>query len=328
VSPVQGSIPPSFPTPRSNRIRDCVFAAGAAAWGLSMWAVHVQGRSYDAPSGGAGGVFSETFERDLRMGLRVSGPGVLLVGEGVRRTREPYEGRLVIEEKARAEGSLLGQGVLVEFEVVSRWEAPPPGSAHAREHGGFRMAEIRTRAFVAGLFDEDIHATATRSGDVLVVNITRAASAAPLVRTIRLPPGADLSAGLMDAAGASPLHVGARWTTHSVGLSGELVAAEVEVVERTQVAVAGVNTSGFRAVTRVRGALPQRRELSTWYDMEGRALKQEIPLGPMTLEIERLERLPAGETPLPEDSPTPVPPVPSGSARAGHAQGQGHSILP
>lgn len=288
--------PPSFPTARSDRVRDCVFAAGAVAWAISMWAVHGYGRPQELAPGEGFGVFSETFERDLRMGVRVAGPGVLLVGEAVRRTREPYEGRLVIEERARAEGGFLGQGASLEFEVVSRWEKPPPGSEREETGGGFRMAETRTRAFIAGLLDEDIRATATRSGDVLVVRFASGAAGSPSVRTIRLPPGADLSSGLMDPARTKALHVGARWRTRSVGLSGELVSAEVEVVERGRVEIAGVACEGFRAVTRPGGRSLAQSGLSTWYDLEGRALRQELAFGPMLVTLDRLERLPATES--------------------------------
>lgn len=294
--PPGGLRPPSFPTARSAHIRTGIFVTSAIAWAASMWAVHTSGAPAEVET--EEGVFSEAFERNLRMGVRVVGPGLLLEGAAVRRTREPYEGRLVIEEEAKAEGVFLAGRAGFELRMVSRWERLPapvgPLQEDGRSTGVFRMAELRTRVYVASIIDEDIRATATRSGDVLVVRYDVPAAGSPSVRTLRLPKGAELSAGLMDASKVRPPYVGAKWTFRTVGISGEVVSGQTEVVERTHVEIAGIRHDAFRAVSRVQGPSGASRELSSWYDLEGRALRQEMSFGPLTIIIEKLERLPAG----------------------------------
>jgi hypothetical protein len=225
-------------------------------------------------------VFTDEFEPNIRMRVTVAGPGLALSGEATRITHEPYEGRSIVFEEGRATGRLMGQGVSLSFEAVHRWDNP----------GGFVMAEYLVNADLAGIFERPLHTRVTRSGDYLLLNFRNAPEGTPSTRPFPLPEGADLSSDLMSPARIRPVFVGARWQLQTVGLSGEIRSAGVEVVEEAEAEFGGTTRTAYRAVVRVETATGSFRELEVWYDREGRALRQTVWIGPFEAVFERLER--------------------------------------
>jgi len=273
--------PPSFPTRRGALVRNAIFAAFAIAWLVVMYVIDRQ-RSVQATTapGRTPVVFSEAFEPNLLMDVTVRGPALSFEGEARRITRTPYEGRAVIQECASATGLFIGQRASLSFEVVSRWDNP----------GGFRTARIVLKPEITGILERPIRAKATRTGDYLMVNFETTDANTNSTKAVRIPEGADLSSGLMDSARVRPLFVGAKWQIQSVGLSGDVSLAEVEAVERTTIEIGGRSVPCFRALVRVEAATGFFKEFDMWFDLEGRALKQVIPAGPIEIVLTRRGR--------------------------------------
>lgn len=285
--------PPSFPTRRSRRLRDGVFALSALAWAGAMYGVWRASRA-SALTGEARelAVFTEAFEQNLRMRLvaklKLLGAEISGSGEAVRRTKEPYEGRLIVREKWRVTGDMMGRRMIFERDSETRWD---------REAGGFRAQKERLRVRVPGMIDEVVRVTATRARDLIVtrVELPGGESRGPVVS--RVPRGIDPSTSSMDAADVRPLYVGARWKTVVLSpFTGDIQPAEVVVVEEGRVPLPGPVKWGFKAVTRVeKGTGRYIDQVTTWYDSDGRALVQTGMLGPLEITLERVERLPASD---------------------------------
>lgn len=286
-------VPPSVPTKRARRLRDALFVVSALVWAGAMYAVWRRSRAALAGEAREPTVFTEAFERNLQMRFAVKAFGRrVLSGDIVRRTKEPYEGRLIVRMKGRTEEGALGEGYFLEFYEETRWD---------RARGGFVMSSMRMRwSLPEPLGRTDMRATATRvstpgTGELLVLED-------PVTKTFLREPipvtkGMDLSAGLMPAAPVKIMYVGARWKTAVVNpFSRELQPAEVEVVEEDRVPMSGPVMWGFRAVTRVEKETGRTVEQSsTWYDLEGRALMQSRKLLGVELVLERVSRLAASE---------------------------------
>jgi len=238
-------------------------------------------------------VFTEAFERNLQMRFAVKAFGRrVLSGDIVRRTKEPYEGRLVVRMKGRTVEGALGEGYFLEFYEETRWD---------RARGGFVMSSMRMRwSLPEPLGRTDMRATATRvntlgTGELLVIEdpVTGNFLREPIPVTKNM----DLSAGLMPPAPVKIMYVGARWKTAVVNpFTRELQPAEVEVVEEGRVPMSGPVMWGFRAVTRVEKETGQTVEQSsTWYDLESKALMQSRKLLGVELVLERVSRLPGSD---------------------------------
>jgi hypothetical protein len=292
---------PSFPTRRSAIVRNLIFAAVAVLWLAAMQAVHQIGNIHiSADEARIPAVFSDAFEPNLRMAVSAVMPGVSLTGEATRVTTYPYEGRAVVRERAHASGTFLGQPVSLRFEIATKWDNP----------AGFNSAHITLVPEIAGIMDDPIRATATRTGDIIMIYYDTMLASGHKTHPMRIPEGGELSSGIMDPARVRPVSLGARWQLQSVGLSGEPTVCEVEVVEQLQLEVDGRFLTAFRTVTKVETATGRFTELNTWFDRSGRALKQEVPLGPLTIVLERLERfVPSDEDLADDDRPLPHSPT-------------------
>ena len=279
-------VPPSFPTCRSRVLRDGLFAASVAAYAAAMYAIAARSAAEALPAQAAEiSVFTDAFEPDLRMRVAVRVPGVEFRGEAERRTEFPYEGRAVVRETARAEGTSMGTALILEIDSKTHWDRAL----------GFRMAETKVRLLVPGFASLDVSSKTARSGDKVTVTTALPGGAQPRVRRFRVPKGVDLSAGVMEPARVRPVEVGVRWTVRALGLSGEVAECPVEVVEYGRVPLSsGPETYGFRATMKVETATGRFRDMPTWYDVDGRALMQTVSLGPVDAVFERVERLRPG----------------------------------
>jgi hypothetical protein len=259
-----------------------------------MYAVWCKSRAA-ALAGGAREptVFTEAFERNIQMRFAVKALGRrVLSGDIVRRTKEPYEGRLIVRMKGRTVDGVLGEGYFLEFYEETRWD---------RARGGFVMSSMRMRwSLPEPLGRTDMRATATRvntlgTGELLVIEdpVTGNFLREPIPVTKNM----NLSAGLMPPAPVKIMYVGARWKTAVVNpFTRELQPAEVEVVEEDRVPMPGPVMWGYRAVTRVEKETGQTVEQSsTWYDLEGKALMQSRKLLGVELVLERVSRLPGSD---------------------------------
>jgi hypothetical protein len=262
-------------------MRTAVFVAILAFW-LAMMFVMDRRSALQIAAGEATvpAVFTDEYEPNLIMSAVARGPGMTFTGEATRITHYPYEGRAVVYERARATGTILGQPVSFAFEIATRWDDPD----------GFVMAESSIDANVAGMFDRPVRMKVTRSGKHLLVNLEGVPENVRKTRAVRVPEGVDLSAGVMAPAKRRPVVVGARWQLQSVGLSDEIRIAEVRVVEKTVRTIGGMRQTAYRAVMRTETATGRYREYDAWYDREGRALKQTLPVGPIELTLERRQR--------------------------------------
>jgi len=287
-------VPPSFPTKRARRLRDALFVVSVLVWAGAMYAVWSKSRAAAlAGEEREPTVFTEAFERNIQMRFAVKAFGRrALTGDIVRRTKEPYEGRLIVRMKGRTVDGALGEGYFLEFYEETRWD---------RARGGFVMSSMRLRwSLPEPLGRTDMRATATRvstlgSGELLVLEdpVTGNFLREPIPVTKNM----NLSAGLMPPAPVKIMYVGARWKTAVVNpFTRELKPAEVEVVEEDRVPMPGPVMWGFRAVTRVEKETGQTVEQSsTWYDLEGKALMQSRKLLGVELVLERVSRLPGSE---------------------------------
>jgi hypothetical protein len=259
-----------------------------------MYAVWCKSRAA-ALAGGAREptVFTEAFERNIQMRFAVKALGRrVLSGDIVRRTKEPYEGRLIVRMKGRTVDGVLGEGYFLEFYEETRWD---------RARGGFVMSSMRMRwSLPEPLGRTDMRATATRvntlgTGELLVIEdpVTGNFLREPIPVTKNM----NLSAGLMPPAPVKIMYVGARWKAAVVNpFTRELQPAEVEVVEEDRVPMGGPVMWGFRAVTRVEKETGRTVEQSsTWYDLEGKALMQSRKLLGVELVLERVSRLPGSD---------------------------------
>ena len=115
-------------------------------------------------------VFTEAFERNLEMRFAVKAFGRrALSGDIVRRTKEPYEGRLIVRMKGRTKEGVLGEGYFLEFYEETRWD---------RARGGFVMSSMRMRwSMPEPLGRTDMRATATRVGSDTVTVAVQGESA-------------------------------------------------------------------------------------------------------------------------------------------------------
>ena len=284
--------PPSFPTKRSRIVRDALFVAAVVAWIGAMYAVRRENRARALTEAESDeiAVFTDAFEQNLRMRVTFKAMGHMVTGEAIRRTKEPWDGRLVVRERMRV-GS---PGAGLEFDSETHWD---------RGSGGFRRTRLRARIAVPGFLDKTIHVTASRNrtaqtGDIVVLRTDAPGIAPGRPIPIRLPPGTDVSMDYMPPAKLRPVRVGLRWETQAVGwTSGEIAPARVEVVEKGRVTVAGVETTAYRAVTRIEKETGHSVEAGeTWYDAEGRALVQKRRVyGVVEVTAERAERLAASD---------------------------------
>ena len=286
--------PPSFPSRRSRIVRDCVFVGALLAWVGAMYAVRRENRARALTEAGGGelAVFTDAFEQNLRLLVRARAAGFEFKGEAVRRTKEPWDGRLVVRDFVSARGAVSGVPVVVEIRAETHWD---------RGAGGLRRMTGAVRFLVPGLVDETIHCNLTRSrdartGDMLVLT-TDAPGHDPRRRIpVPVPEGAEISMDYMPPALVRPVRVGVKWETCAVSTSGEVTVARVEVVEKGRVSVAGVETDGYRAVTRVEKDTGRSVETAeTWYDSGGRALVQTLRVSMLELTFERAERLAASD---------------------------------
>jgi len=278
---VPSPLPPSFPTRRSRRVRDAVFAASFLAWAGVMFAVWRQpgGRALGEARSGVT-VFSDKYEPHLTVRLTVEAPGVKIAGTVERATEWPFEGRAVVTEKWHASGD----GVLVDAVMVSEWDAAT----------GFRRAESTARVALGLILDTSLAVRIVRVGGFLDIEYEAPAGSPPKrARPVHIPEGVAISSGFLEAAPVAPLEVGTKWHAESYDVfSGELTIAEVEVVGSGTVEVDGRAVEGCRAVTRIDTPTGRARELTTWFEPGGRALRQEIPYAPISLVVER--RWPGG----------------------------------
>ena len=297
---------PSFPTRRSRLVRDGLFVVALAAWVGAMYAVRRENRARALTEGGGEvAVFTDAFEQNLRLLVKVKGPGFEFRGEAVRRTQEPWDGRLVVRDRVRAEGAVTGIPVTVEMSAETHWD---------RGAGGFRRMTGRVRFLVPGFIDETAHGSVTRirhsgTGDMLILKTDAPGFDPRNPVPVKIPPGADVSMDYMPPAQVRPVRVGLQWETHTVSFSGKVTVARVEVVEKGPVTVAGVKTTAYRAVTSIEKDTGRSVEVAeTWYDSDGRALVQTQRLSVVRLTFERAERLAASDEEFermatPEDEP-------------------------
>jgi len=295
AAPAPRRAPPSFPTRRSRVIRDALFAAAVVAWVGAMYAVwrENQARALTEAESDEIAVFTDAFEPNLRLLVKAKIAGVSVAGEHLRRTKEPWDGRLVMRDRMRIGAAPpAGPGVL-ELDAETHWD---------RGAGGFRRGHGRARFFVPGFVDMTLHASLTRTrdaraGDMLVLRTDALGGDPRRPVPIRIPPGTDVSMDLMPPAQLRPVRVGLKWETQAVSwISGKVTSASVEVVEKGRVTVAGVETTAYRAVTRIEKETGRSVEAGeTWYDAEGRALVQTLRAFPLELTLERAERLAASD---------------------------------
>jgi hypothetical protein len=286
--------PPSFPTRRSRIARDCVFVLAVLAWVGAMYAVRRENRARALTEAGGGelAVFTDAFEQNLRLLVRAKVAGSEFKGEAVRRTKEPWDGRLVVRDRVSARGDLSGVPVIIELSAETHWD---------RGAGGLRRMTSAVRFLVPGLVDQTIHCDLTRhrdarAGDMLVLRIDAPGHDPRRRMPVPVPPGAEISMDYMPPALVRPVRVGVRWETCVVSTSGEVTVARVEVVEKGRVSVAGVETEAYRAVTRVEKDTGRSVETAeTWYDSDGRALVQTLRVSAFELTLERAERLAASD---------------------------------
>jgi hypothetical protein len=100
---------------------------------------------------------------------------------------------------------------------------------------------------------------------------------------IAIPEGVDLASGMMEPARVRPVFVGAHWQLQTLGLSGQIRPAEVEVVETGALEIGGATRTAYRAAFRTESETGALREHEIWYDREGVALKQTF--GAMGVEL-------------------------------------------
>jgi len=300
--------PPSFPTRRSRIVRDALFAAAVVAWGGAMYAVRRenQARALTEAESDEIAVFTDAFEPNLRLLVKAKIAGVSVAGEHIRRTKEPWDGRLIMRDRMRIGAAPPAGPGMFELDAETHWD---------RGAAGFRRGRGRARFLVPGFVDMTLHGSLSRTrdaraGDTLVLRTDALGFDPRRPVPIRIPPGTDVSMDLMPPAQLRPVRVGLRWETQAVSwISGKVTAASVEVVEKGRVSVAGVETTAYRAVTRIEKETGRGVEAGeTWYDAEGRALVQTLRAFPLELTLERAERLAASDTEfeklaMPEDGP-------------------------
>ena len=270
---------PSRPTKRSRRVRDAVFVLSLLAWAGAMYAVRRAGLAQLVAAEGTQlkGVFAESFEPYLRFRFRVKALGLKLVGRAERVTEIPFEGRMIVTHRGKARAKIRGQKVEVIFTWPTRWDVKT----------GFVMTEVKAKASVPGVLEQNMHFTAAREGEFLVFRMDVPGTETPKMKPRPFPKGAELSSGFMERAPADEVAVGTKWTEQSVALSGEMTSHEVEVVERGEFEIAGRHVPAFRAVARIESATGRFREFERWYDLSGRCLRQEMPLWVLTIVVER-----------------------------------------
>ncbi len=283
------NLPPSFPTKRSRRVRDAVFVLSLLVWAAAMYVVRRTSISA-ALTGEARelAIFTEAFEQNLSVSLTVTGFGLQFTGEIVRRTKEPYEGRLIVRERwrARSDTPIMGRPAVFELDSETRWD---------RGAGGFRAARFRLSVSMGPVeekFLADVVRTLGSRGRELIV-LKDASSGEPISPPILVPRGVDLSAGFMEASRVRPPYVGARWKALAVGLfSRRLEQAEVEIVEEDSVPGSKPVMWGYRAVRRVEKETGRSVEqMTTWYNENGSAMMQTIRVRGLELVLRRIERL-------------------------------------
>jgi len=288
--------PPSFPTRRSRIIRDALFAAAVVAWVGAMYAVRRENRARALSEAGAGelAVFTDAFEQNLRLRVTFKALGHSVTGEAIRRTKEPWDGRLVVRDRMRVRGLAAGLPVVAEAYLETQYD---------RGAGGFKRMEGLLRLVVPAIIDKTFHCTMVRTrtsstGDLLLIRVGEAGQPLGRATPVKLPPDARVSIDYFPPAQIRPVRVGLRWDTHAAGsTSGEVTRASVEVVEKGRVSVAGVETTAYRAVTRIEKETGRSVEAGeTWYDSDGRALAQTRRIYGLELTLERAERLAASDT--------------------------------
>jgi hypothetical protein len=270
-----------------------VFVAALLAWVGAMYAVRRENRARALiEAGGEVAVFTDAFEQNLRMLVKIKVMGLAVRGEAVRRTKEPWDGRLVVRDRIGARGAVRGVPVAVEIAAETHWD---------RGAGGFRRMRGTVRFLVPGFLDETVHGIVTRSRDARTSDMLVLKTDAPGYdpnRPVPLPiaSGAQMSMDYMPPAQVRPVRVGLRWETHAVSASGKVTVARVEVVEKGRVTVAGVETTGYRAVTTIEKETGRTVEAAeTWYDADGRALVQTLRVSVLEITLERAERLAASD---------------------------------
>jgi hypothetical protein len=265
------------------------------AWVGAMYAVRRENRarSFTETEGAEIAVFTDAFEQNLRMLVKVSLMGRVVSGEAIRRTKEPWDGRLVVRERLHIGGTAAGDPGMVEVDFETHWD---------RGAGGFRRMKGSFRIVVPGYIDKAFGLSATRrrdggTGDLIVIRMKGPGFDPRRSIPLRVPKGADLSAGFVTPAPILPVRVGLSWETQTVAMSGTMVPVTVEVVEKGRVLVAGTEVEAYRAVRRVEKDTGQTVDAGTvWYDAAGYPLVNSgIIMGIVEYTLERAERLAASD---------------------------------